>query len=75
MQRGLLLLASAGIAAGGILGGMAVGGILAGITVRRMQKQAAARAAAAQERENALILAVDQLSDPSSQKPLLRALR
>lgn len=65
MQRGLLLSASAVIAAAGAL---------AFIAASRMQRQAAARAAMAQEREKALILAVGQLCDASPQRHGLHAI-
>jgi hypothetical protein len=66
VQRGLLLAASAVLAAAGVL---------AVIAAVRAQGQAAERAAAALEREKALILAVDRLTDANSQRHGLHAVR
>lgn len=70
MERGLFLVPAV------------LAAVLAVLAVRRMRKQAAARAAVAREleesreREEALIRAVDQLSDDAnSQQTVLRAVR
>lgn len=69
MQRGLLLLVPAVLAAG-VLALLAA--LLAAV---RAQRRAAARAVAAREREKALILTVDNLTEASSQQTVLRAVR